>query len=89
MEIAVGILILINLYLIGNIMQTQSELYQSLMQIKDQLVKSAGEIVARVSALEAAMETAGMTSPAVDEAMQELKAIAQALDDLNPDPVIE
>ena len=88
MEIAVGILILINLYLIGNIMQTQSELYQSLMQIKDQLVKSAGEIVARVSALEAAMETAGMTSPAVDEAMQELKAIAQALDDLNPDPVV-
>lgn len=69
-------------------MQTQSELYQSLMQIKDQLVKSAGEIVARVSALEAAMETAGMTSPAVDEAMQELKAIAQALDDLNPDPVV-
>lgn len=82
----VGIL-LIN-YRIGKIMQTQLELAQDLVNIKDQLVKVGAEVLAKVAALEAAVAGSGMTSPEVDAAMLDLKAVAQALDDLNPDPVV-
>ncbi len=84
--LVVGIL-LIN-YRIGKIMQTQLELAQDLVNIKDQLVKVGAEVLAKVAALEAAVAGSGMTSPEVDAAMLDLKAVAQALDDLNPDPVV-
>lgn len=71
--------------LLEKIMATQAELAQQLTDIRNQLQKASGEIQARVAALEAAIAAAGNTSPAVDAALADVKAIAQALDDLNPD----
>lgn len=66
-------------------MATQIELAQALADIQAQLTKAAGEIRARVDALEAAIAAAGNTTPEVDAALAGVRAIAQALDDLNPD----
>lgn len=70
------------------IMTDQATHAAELAAIKDQLTKASGEIVAKVSALEAAVAAAGGTTPEVDAAVADLKAVAQALDDLNPDPVV-
>ena len=53
----------------------------------EEFFRKAGEIVAKVAALEAAVSASGGTTPEVDAAVAELRAVAQALDDLNPDPV--
>ena len=71
---------------LGKIMTDQTTLASDLAAIKDQLTKAAGEIVAKVAALEAAVSASGGTTPEVDAAVADLKAVAQALDDLNPDP---
>ena len=86
--VLVILLLISNIYLIGTIMQTQIELAQALSFIKDQLVKASAEIVERVAALEVAVANAGMTSAEVDAAVDGLKAIAQSLDDMNPDAVV-
>ena len=70
------------------IMTDQSTHAAELAAIKDQLTKASGEIVAKFDALAAALAAAGSTTPEVDAAMADLKAVAQALDDLNPDPVV-
>ena len=62
------------------------QLKQTLDDTKAQLVKAAGEITAKIDALEAQLATAG-TTPEVDAALAELKAVAQHLDDINPDVV--
>ena len=67
------------------IMATQAELAAQLVAVRDQLVKVADEINDRVAALEAAIANAGNSTPEVDAALDAVKAIAQALDDLNPD----
>ena len=72
---------------LGKIMTDQATHAAELAAIKDQLTKASGEIVAKVAALEAAFAAAGGTTPEVDAAVADLRAIAQALDDLNPDPV--
>jgi hypothetical protein len=74
-------------------MMTQAELALALGAVadsqktmNDQLVKAQAELIA-------AIQNAGNTTPAVDAALARLqaavdagKAVAQALDDMNPDP---
>ena len=67
------------------VMASQEQLAAQLNAISAQLTKVTGEIQARVTALEAAIEAAGNTTPEVDAALEAVKQIAQALDDLNPD----
>jgi len=71
---------------LGKILMTLEELKQILDGTKAQLVKAAGEITARIDALEAQLATV-VTTPEVDAALAELKAVAQQLDDINPDVV--
>jgi len=73
---------------LGRIMTDQATHAAQLAAIKDQLTKASGEIVAKVAALEAAVAAAGGTTPEVDAAVADLRAVAQTLDDLNPDPVV-
>ena len=63
---------------VNNIMATQKEEADTLSAIADQLNKAITEITAALANL-------GNTSPEVDAATDKLKAVAQALDDLNPD----
>jgi hypothetical protein len=51
------------------------------------LEKFRAEIVAQVTNLEAAVQAGGNVSPAVEEALGNLKTSLQSVDDLNPDPV--
>lgn len=67
------------------IMATQAELAAQLLAVRDQLGKASAEITARVAVLEAAIVAAGNSTPEVDAALEAVKQIAQALDDLNPD----
>lgn len=66
-------------------MATQAELELALATISAQLVKASNEIQARIAALVAAVEASGATTPGVDAAVQDLKNLAQILDDINPD----
>lgn len=72
---------------LGKILMTLDELKQALIDTKAQLVKAAGEITAKIEALEAQLANAGGTTPEVDAAVADLKAVAQQLDDINPDVV--
>ena len=67
------------------IMATQEELAASLGAVKDQLTKASAEITTRIGALSDALTAAGNTTPAVDAALASVQAIAQILDDINPD----
>lgn len=71
------------------IMATQAELAAQLIEITAQNEKARTEILAKVADLEAAIETAGSTTPEVDAALAALKASVQADDDLNPDASVE
>ena len=73
-------------YLRRLIMATRDELLTELTTIKDQVVKSRGEFVARITGLEEKLVAA---QPITLEDLAELKAEVQASDDVNPDPVIE
>lgn len=66
-------------------MATQAQLAQELRDIKTQNEKARTEILAKIAALEGAIENAGNTTPEVDTALAELKASVQADDDLNED----
>ena len=73
----------------GRTMVTVNELAASLKTINEQLAKSKSEIVARVDALENALKNTEIPAEA-QEALDELRGTAQALDDLNPDaPAVE
>lgn len=72
----------------SNIMVTQAQQAQSLLDLGTQLTKAKGEIVAKVQTLEDAINAGGVTSPEVDAAMAALKGDVQDLDDLNPDVVV-
>jgi len=73
------------IYLSERIIMNQTELAQSLRDIKAQADKAKQEIVDKVAALEDAINNAGTTSPDVDAALADLKGSVQSLDDLNPD----
>lgn len=79
------------LVLQGNlIMQTQNELAADLAVVTEAVAKIGAETVVtlqKVTDLEAALASGGMTSPEVDAALQALKAQVQVVDDLIPDAV--
>jgi ABC-type transporter Mla subunit MlaD len=60
------------------ITMNQAELAQALSDLGAQLVKALDEI-------KAAIQNAGEVTPEVQAALDNAKAVAQALDDLNPD----
>lgn len=62
-----------------------TELATQLTAIKEQADKAKAEVIAAVAALDAALQAAGGTTPAVDAAVAALKTSVQSLDDLNPD----
>jgi len=74
---------------LDKIMTTQTELTQQLLDLKAQLVKVADEVKAQVTALEEALTNAAAVTPEVETALADLKGTVQALDDLNPDTVVE
>jgi seryl-tRNA synthetase len=63
---------------------TQAELAQELANLKAQAVKSKAEILAKVAALEAAINNAPVTAD-VTTALGELKTAVGEIDELNPD----
>lgn len=70
-------------------MASQTELAQSLRDLKTQNDKAAAEQAAALKKLQDALDAAGGTTPEVDAALAELKASIQAEDDLNPDAPVE
>jgi len=67
------------------IMTTQAQLAALLATISDQLEKASAELVAEIQTLSDAVANAGGTTPEVDASVARLQAIAQKLDDMNPD----
>ncbi len=67
------------------IMATQAEHAQELRNITTQNEKARQEIIARIQQLEEALDSAGGTTPEVDEALVALKASVQTDDDLHTD----
>lgn len=61
-----------------------SELAQTITQIGVQLTKAQDEILAKIEDLEEAL-TDVVVSPEVENALESLKGVAQALDDIVPD----
>lgn len=69
------------------IMSKLNELTGALSAVNEQLSKAKTEIVARIDTLERALTATDLDLPEeVVAALVDLKATAQALDDLNPDP---
>lgn len=64
---------------------TQEELAQALNDVAAQVDKVKTEITNKIADLEAAIATAGTTTPAVDAALTALKASVQTADDIVPD----
>jgi len=61
---------------------------ETLQVIKDQLVKSRTEIVSKIADLEAAVAASGEPSAEVTSALDELRGVAQSLDDVVVDAVV-
>lgn len=76
---------------IGAIMTQLNELAAKLQAANAQTLKGINEVQAKVADLQAALENAQNTTlpPDVEEALANLFTTVQALDDLNPDPVVE
>lgn len=71
--------------LLESIMTTQAELAAQLAAVGTQLTKVAQEITDKMSQLQAAIETAGTVTPEVTAALDAVKGVVQALDDIVPD----
>jgi hypothetical protein len=70
--------------ILGRMMTTVNELAGKLNAINAQLHKASGEIIDRINTLQDSLSNVDLPEEATD-AMNELAALAQALDDLNPD----
>lgn len=70
-------------------MATQAEIAQQLRDMKTQNEKARTENLAKLDALQAAIDNAGQSTPEVDEALADLKASIQADDDENPDAPVD
>lgn len=71
-----------------NSMVTKAEFVAGAQELKAQILKAKGEIVARVAALEAVIAQQGDSVPQeVVDAFNDLKGPVQDLDDLNTDAV--
>lgn len=66
-------------------MTTQAQLAIALAAISAQLEKASAELVTEIQTLTDAVGNAGGTTPEVDASLARLQAIAQKLDDMNPD----
>ena len=66
-------------------MSTMEELQATLDAVGEQLTKASAEIVAEIATLQAEIANAGNTTPGVDASVARLQALAEALDQLNPD----
>lgn len=73
----------------GVIMSEQTAAAQVLIDLKAQLLKAKGEITAKIQTLIDAAANAGQLDPALAAAVEDLKPVAQQLDDIVPDPVVE
>ena len=62
---------------------------ESLAAIKDQLVKARSEIVEKIDSLEEAVGEAGQPTPEVVAALEDLRGVAQSLDDVVADAPVE
>lgn len=80
----IALLIIIILILIY-IMATQAEHAQQLKDLKIQNDKARAEVLAKIAALEDAVNNAGNTTPEVDAAFADLKASVQTDDDIVAD----
>lgn len=67
------------------IMSTQAEQAQQIRDLTAQVTKTRNETLAKIAALQTALDNAGGTTPEVDAAMAELKAAVQLSDDDVPD----
>lgn len=67
------------------IMATQAQLAAQLTAIAVQAEKAKAEVLAKLGALQTALENAGSTTPEVDAAVAALAAAVQATDDIVPD----
>ncbi len=72
--------------LLKEIKMDQAQLASEIGEIKATVAKAGAEIVAKIANLEQKIEEAGQVSPAVQEALAELKLAAKAVDDIVPDP---
>lgn len=70
------------------ITMNNEQLAAQLQAMKDQNEKAKAEIVAKFTALEAAVAAAGQTTPDVDAALADLKTSIQGTDDLVPDAAV-
>jgi ABC-type transporter Mla subunit MlaD len=67
------------------IMATQAQTTQAVNALKDQVVKSRDEIVARLAELQTAVDNAGNSTPEMDAALEGLRTAVQGVDDIVPD----
>lgn len=72
-------------HLKDTLMETQEQLATDLQALSQQADKAKAEIVQKLADLEAAIATAGSTTPAVDAALAALKASVQGVDDIVAD----
>lgn len=66
-------------------MSTMQELQTAMDAVGDQVAKAAAEIQAEIQTLQDEIAAGAVTTPGVDSSLARLQALAQALDDLNPD----
>jgi uncharacterized phage infection (PIP) family protein YhgE len=71
-------------YLIGALMTKVNDLAAKIEQVNAQLHKAKDEIINEVTVLKDALQNVELPT-AAEDALNNLAAIAQALDDLNPD----
>jgi len=67
------------------IMTTQAELALQIADLTTQNEKARAEVLAKIAAMQEAIDAAGSVDPAVLEAFAALKASVQADDDIVPD----
>lgn len=70
---------------VRHVMASMQEVTAELIALKDQVVKSRTEVLKKIADLEAALATAGSTTPEVDAALAALKQEVQTSDDIVPD----
>lgn len=67
---------------VNTIMATQAEHAAELVQVKADLVEAQAELLAKIQELSDAIANAGNTTPEVDAALAEVKALSTALKDV-------
>lgn len=87
--IYLSVLLIVQLYQTAQIKEYVVSVVETLALVKGQLLKAREEIVSKLADLEAAVAAAGEPSADVTAALDELRTVAQSLDDVVPDAVVE